>query len=381
MEKGESEMGCLVSDFSEILEDIAPPELAEDWDRVGLQCGSPEMAVDTVLVALEVTGEVVEEARERGAGLIICHHPLIFEPLADLREDGPPGDLVCSVVRSGLAVYASHTNLDAAPLGVNTALAESLGLREHVPLVEGPTRPACKLVTFLPPEHLESVSRSLFAAGAGVIGEYTGCSFRSEGTGTFYAGPETSPAYGERGRMNEVREVRLEVQVEEKLLGTALGALLASHPYEEPAVDVYSIRIPSKGGMGRVGELERPLRLDGLAELCRERLQNPAVRFAGRPEREVKRVAVCGGRGAHLAKEALRAGAEVLVTGDVGHHQAVAALNMGLAVVDAGHYHTERTVVPFLVRLLKERASRKGLEVDVIASRVDACPWKIGGAS
>ncbi len=374
-------MVCAVSDICGLMDELAPPELAEEWDRVGLQCGSPERRVSAVLVALEVNEEVSREALERGAGMIVCHHPLIFEPLPHLREDGFPGALVCSVVRRGIAVFAAHTNLDAAPWGVNAALAESLGLREHLPLREMATRPACKLVTFLPPEHLEAVSRALFQAGAGVIGEYTGCSFRSEGTGTFYAGLGTTPAYGEKGKMNEVREVRLEVQVEERLLGKALRALIDSHPYEEPAVDVYSIRVPTKGGLGRVGTLEGPLRLEELADLCRERLQNPAVRFAGSPDREVRRVAVCGGRGAHLAADALRAGADVLVTGDVSHHQAVAALNMGLAVVDAGHYHTERTSVPFLARLLGERAERKGLEVEILASRVDTCPWKVGGAS
>lgn len=374
-------MGGKAAEIIGLLEDVAPPEMAEEWDRVGLQCGSPEKVVEAALVALEVTGEVVEEARGSGAGLVICHHPLIFEPLADLREDRPPGDLVCSVIRSDLAVYAAHTNLDAAPLGVNAALAESLGLRDHAPLAEGVTRPACKLVTFLPPEQVRAVSEALFEAGAGVIGDYHGCSFRSPGTGTFYAGPETSPAYGEKGRMNEVGEVRLEVLVEERLLGPALRALLNAHPYEEPAVDVYAVRVPWRGGLGRIGELEVPMRLDGLADLCRERLGNPAVRFAGRSGRVVRRVAVCGGRGAHLAAEAMRAGAEALVTGDVSHHQAVAALQMGLAVVDAGHYHTERTVVPHLARLLGERARRKGLEVEVIASRVDTCPWNAGGAS
>ncbi len=374
-------MGCRVQDMTGILEDIAPPGLAEEWDNVGLQCGSPHAEVDAVLVALEVNEEVVEEAVERGAGLIVCHHPLIFEPLKDLREDDPRSRLACEVVRTRLAVYAAHTNLDAAPLGVNAALAEALGLRDDAPLMEGITRPARKVVTFLPPEHVVAVSETLFAAGAGVIGEYTGCSFRAEGTGTFYAGAGTSPAYGEKGAMNEVREVRLEVLVEERLLGRALRALLQAHPYEEPAVDVYPTEIPWAGGMGRVGRLQGPLRLRELADLCRTRLGNPCVRFAGPPDREVERVAVCGGRGAHLAAAARRAGADALVTGDVGHHQALEALALGLAVVDAGHYHTERTVVPFLARLLKERAERRGLEVEVIASHVDSSPWKVGGGS
>lgn len=374
-------MGCRVSEVVEIMENIAPPELAVDGDNVGLQFGSRESSVETVLLALEVNRWVVEEAMEREAGLIVCHHPPLFRPLRRLLDDEPQEALIGMILRSGISVYAAHTNLDAAPQGVNAALAEALGLVNHVPLEGVAIREGYKLVTFVPPEHLEMVSGALFEAGAGVIGEYTGCSFSSEGTGTFFPGETASPAYGERGRMNEVREVRLEVQVEGRNLGKALRALFAVHPYEEPAVDIYRAHIPFRGGIGRVGELPRPMRLEELADLCRRRLANPDVRFAGHPETEVRNVAVCGGSGAENISEARRAGAEVLVTGDVSHHRAWEALEAGLAIVDAGHYHTERTVIPFLARLLEKKSARRGLGVKFITSRVDTCPWNTGGAA
>ncbi len=372
-------MGCSVGKVMELVERIAPRELAEEWDNVGLQFGAADWQVDTVMVALEVDLAVLEEARERGAGMVICHHPPIFRPLRSMREDEPQGRLASTIARSGIAVYAAHSNLDASPQGVNAALAEALGLVSHRPLPGSGARTGYKLVTFLPPEEVDRVSEALFSAGAGHIGDYRGCSFRVEGTGTFTAAPSSQPAYGVAGAENRVSEVRLEVWVGEGDRARAEEALLSAHPYEEPVIDVYEVRSPSRGGMGRVGEAPRRLRLGELAALCRERLGSPVVKLAGDPEREVGRVAVCGGRGSFLAGAAREAGAEVLVTGDVGHHEAQEALRRGLAIIDAGHYHTERTVVPHLAGRLAEMASEEGVEVRFVASVTDTSPWSTGG--
>ncbi len=373
-------MSCTVGDVVELMERIAPVDTAEPGDNVGLLIGSPRSRVGSVLVALELNREVVEEARKAGAGMIVCHHPPIYRPLSRLREDDPQGSLLCHIVRSKLSVYAAHTNLDVSSHGVNVALAEALGLEGHAPLQAATFREGYKVVTFVPSEHLIRVSEALFRAGAGVIGDYLGCSFRTEGTGTFLPEAGAHPAYGEVGRMNEVPEFRLEVLAEKARLGRVLAALYAAHPYEEPAVDVYAVSTPIRGGMGRVGELPQPMSLEELAEHCRRRLGNPAVRFAGPAGLSVSKVAVCGGSGGSAARAAREAGAQALITGDVGHHQAQEAREMGLALVDAGHYHTERVVVPFLVRLLKAESIRRGVEVDFTASRKDTCPWESGGA-
>lgn len=373
-------MACKAQEIIAIVEELAPPHLAEGWDNVGLQVGSAHAVVDAVLVSLDADLEVIAEARERGAGLVVCHHPPIFRPLRRVVTDEAAGALVREALVAGVAVYAAHTNLDASPHGVNVALAELLGLREHAPLLSAPAGESYKLVTYLPPAHVAEVSAALFRAGAGVIGGYTGCSFRSEGTGTFTAGSHTRPAYGGRGE-NEVAEVRLETVVAGAKLEGALEALLAAHPYEEPAYDVYRRHNPSGAGLGRVGDLPAPVSLEEFARACAQALGNPGVRLAGDARAMVSRVAVCGGSGAGLAARALECGAQALVTGDVGFHQAREAAAAGLAVIDGGHYHTERPVVRHLASLLAGRAREWDLQVEVIASQAHTDPWSDGGAA
>jgi dinuclear metal center YbgI/SA1388 family protein len=373
-------MSCRIEEIIALLEQLAPPAFAEDWDNVGLQLGSAREEVTAVLLALDATREVLAEARAKEAGLLICHHPLIFHPLLRLVTDEPAGALVREALISGVAVYAAHTNLDASQYGVNTALAELLGLRDHHQLQRAGTRGGFKLVTFLPPQHVAAVTSALFRAGAGIIGDYSGCSFRAEGYGTFTPGPRSHPVYGKAGTANEVREFRLELSVGEDGLEAAVAALLESHPYEEPAYDVYPLRGVVGAGLGRVGDLPAPMGLGDLARRCSLELGNPAVRVSsGDPDLAVSRVAVCGGSGAKLAREALAAGAQVLITGDVGYHESQEAAAAGLAFIDAGHYHTEWPVLPYLASLLAERAEGKGLGVEILVSDVRTCPWINGG--
>ncbi len=372
-------MSCKIAGVIAILEELAPPQYAEDWDNVGLLVGSRQAETGAVLVALDCTREVLDEAVEAGAALVVCHHPPIFRPLKRLLADDPVGLLLHRAVAAGVSVYAAHTNLDASEVGVNTVLAEILGLTDLSALQRAPERRRNKLVTFLPPDHVAAVSAALFSAGAGRIGDYAGCSFRLEGAGTFTPGPDSHPAYGEKGGPNEVREVRLEVVVEEKDLARTLEALLLSHPYEEPAYDVYPLRDFSPAGLGRVGNLPRPLSLADLALRCSRELANPAVRVAGDPALGITRVAVCGGSGGKLARAAVRAGAQALVTGDVGYHDALEAAGLGLAVIDAGHYHTERPAMQRLARLLEEGMERAGLEAPVRLSEIRTDPWSWGG--
>ncbi len=373
-------MACTVADIITLMEGIAPPGLAESWDNVGLQTGSRRAEVSVVLVSLDAHPRTLEEARSRGAGLLICHHPLIFRPLHRVLTDEPAGDLLCDALTSGIAVYAAHTNLDASLQGVNVALAELFSLRDHRPLLEAPAGEGYKLVTFLPPEHAGAVSAALFEAGAGVIGDYTGCSFQVRGSGTFVPGPGANPAYASGGGPNEVSEVRLETVLEADMVGRAVEALLASHPYEEPAYDVYRLHVPAGTGLGRIGDLAETLSLDELARRCRDLLHSPAPRVAGDASTLVRSLAVCGGSGGKMAARALEAGAQAMITGDVDYHEAQEALSAGLAIIDAGHYHTEWPVVPRLASLLAGRAEQKGLEVEILVSDVNTDPWSNGGA-
>jgi len=373
-------MTCKVGEIINLLEELAPPHLAEDWDNVGLQVGSVRAEVDATLISIDPSPAVIEEARRRGAGMIVCHHPLIFRPLRRVVQDEPAGALLQDAMLAGIAVYAAHTNLDSSPQGVNVALAELFELQDHVPLLPAPVGEGYKLVTFLPAEHVAAVSAALFEAGAGNIGDYTGCSFRVHGTGTFTPGPGSSPVYGSKTGPSEVSEARLEMVVETDRMGDVVKALLASHPYEEPAYDFYRLYMPAGAGLGRVGDLPEPASLGQLARECRRLLQNPAARLAGDPSIAVRRLAVCGGSGGKLAARAVEAGAQALITGDVDHHEAQEALAAGLAVIDAGHYHTEKPVVPHLAALLAEGAERAGLKLEILVSEVHTDPWINGGA-
>jgi dinuclear metal center YbgI/SA1388 family protein len=372
-------MTCLVRDIVAIMDEIAPPACAEEWDRVGLQVGSPQWETAAVLVSLAATVEVVDEARRKGAGLIVCHHPPLFRPLSRLLVDEPLGSLLQRALVDRVAIFAAHTNLDAAELGVSARLAELLELKDPAPLVSPALAARLKLVTFVPPEHAERVSAALFEAGAGKIGDYGGCSFRVEGTGTFIPGPSSKPAVGEVGKYNQMGEVRLEVVADEAELEGILEALRENHPYEEPACDVYPVRTPVAFALGREGGLPRPLEVRELARLCSRLLENPGVRWGGDPRAVVERVAVCGGSGGEMVEAALRAGAQALVTGDVGYHQARDAVDRGLAIIDAGHYHTERPMVTRLASLLREKAGERGLEVEILASHARTNPWNDGG--
>jgi dinuclear metal center YbgI/SA1388 family protein len=376
----EGYMTCSVGDIVTLLEELAPPGLAEEWDNAGLQVGSALAQIRSALVCLDVTSAVLEEARVRGAGLLLCHHPPIFRPLRRLVTDEPQTALLRDALVADLAIYAAHTSLDASPYGVNAALAALFELENQRPLLLAPLADGCKLVTFVPTEHVAAVSAALFGAGAGIIGGYSGCSFRVEGTGTFTPGPGTHPAYGETSAPNEVREVRLEVVLTAERASEVVAALLASHPYEKPAYDLYRTHIPSGAGLGRVGDLPKPVSLGELARRCAALLGCPPPRFAGDVASVIRRIAVCGGSGGKLVMPALQAGAQALITGEVGHHEALEATAAGLAIIDAGHYHTERPVVPHLASLLAQRARETGLEVEILASEKHTDPWSDGGA-
>lgn len=372
-------MARRVRDIASRMEEIAPPELAAEGDNVGLLLGDPDREVERVLLALDVTGEVVREAIGRGAGMIISHHPLIFRPLRRLVHNDPVGRLATELLQNGIALYSAHTNLDCCQEGVNAALADSLGLKEVRPLRPF-SPPFYKLVTFVPPDFLDRVREALFDVGAGVIGRYLNCSHSVLGEGTFRPQKGASPYFGREGVEERVKECRLEVLVEGGRVAAALDALSEVHPYEEPAVDVYPLNNPGRVyqtvGMGRLGFLEHPLSLAELAERCRSALGCRRVRLFGEPGLRVSRVAVCGGRGGFLVPEAAGK-ADVLVTGDVDHHQALDALGRGLALLDAGHYHTERPVLARLKGLLEEAVGVTDSGVDFLVSEVDTCPERV----
>lgn len=369
-----------VADWAALTDRHWPERDAEGWDRVGLQVGDPAAPVSAVLVCLDVTHVVLDEAERVGAELILAHHPLLLRGLERLTPDTASGALALRAARAGIALLAAHTNFDVAEGGTSDPVAALLGLCDVRPLVPagfgGPGR-ELKLVTFVPPDHTAAVLDALSAAGAGDIGEYSACSFRVAGTGTFRPSEQANPTVGERGRLNEAAEDRLELVLPRGRVADVVAALRAVHPYEEVAFDLVPLAAaPESGkGLGRVGDLAAPLTLRDAARLLATELPSPHLRSAGDPDRVLRRVAVCGGAGDSLIGAALAAGADCFVTGDLRHHPALDALTMGMALIDAGHYPTEAAALPHLLATLRDSAARAGLRARLVASAIRTEPW------
>jgi dinuclear metal center YbgI/SA1388 family protein len=340
-----------VAQIAEAVERIAPLALAEGWDNCGLQVGDPEAEANRVLVALTPLPEVFEEAEEKGADFLLFHHPLIFDPLKTIVTSSYPGGLLARAIRNGLAVYAAHTSYDATPAGVSVALARALGLGGPLRVLS-PRGALRKLVVFVPEESVDAVAKVLAEVGAGVIGDYTECTFRTQGTGTFRGGDETNPYLGEKGRLEEVEEVRIETVVPAHAVDRAVEAATAAHPYEEMALDVYPVEGSPEGcGYGRLGILPDQLTAGELREHVSESLGFPS-RLVADPERRIETVAALGGSGGSFIPEAAASPAHAYVTGDVDYHDALLAESLGLTVIDAGHAATELpSLEPLALRL------------------------------
>jgi dinuclear metal center YbgI/SA1388 family protein len=329
-----------VAQIAEAVERMAPLSLAEEWDNCGLQVGDPEAEVNQVLVALTPLPEVFEEAEERGADFLLFHHPLIFDPLKTIVTSSYPGGLLVRAIRNGLAVYAAHTSYDAAPAGVSVTLARTLGLDGPLRVLS-PRGALRKLVVFVPEDNVDAVAKALAEAGAGAIGDYTECTFRTQGKGTFRGGECANPYLGEKGRLEEVEEVRVETVVPAHAVRRAVDAAIAAHPYEEVALDVYPVEGSPEGcGYGRLGTLPDRLTAEELREHVSESLGFPS-RLVADAGRRIETIAVLGGSGSSFIPEVAASGARAYVTGDVDYHDALLAESLGLTVIDAGHAATE----------------------------------------
>ncbi|HWR43887.1 Nif3-like dinuclear metal center hexameric protein [Sporomusa sp.] len=365
-------MPVICRDIIAELEKLAPKHLAETWDNVGLLLGHPEQNIHKVIVALDVDQTLVNEAIAVGVDLIIAHHPLIFKGITSIRTDSPQGSMLAALIKAGIAVYAAHTNLDSAPGGVNDALAQKLELKEVRPLATVYQEQLHKLVIFVPSTHVEQVRKAITEAGAGHIGNYSHCTFLTHGTGTFLPLTESKPFIGEPGRLEFVDECRLETILPASLRSDVISAMLAAHPYEEVAYDEYLLlNKGSSYGLGRVGRLISPMRLDRFISHVKTALNINSVKAAGSVNALISKVAVCGGSGASLIKNAIRAGADILVTGDVKYHEAQQAVAEGLTIIDAGHFATEQPVVECVAGYLNDCAKKNLWNITIIAKNTN----------
>ncbi|MEE0511211.1 MAG: Nif3-like dinuclear metal center hexameric protein [Peptococcaceae bacterium] len=355
-----------VKDIMQQIEHLAPTMLKEDWDNVGLQIGDPAAEVKRVLLALTPSLTVVEEAIEKHADLIVTHHPFIFKGVKTLRTDTAIGRMSQLCLKHDVALYAAHTNLDIARGGVNDVLAERLGLVDVEGLEETLATPRYKVVVFVPISHLETVKTALFEAGAGWQGNYDACAWSVAGQGQFRPLQGADPYLGQVGAVEEVAEARLEVLVDHAVLAKVLTALRQSHPYEEPAYDVFVNEASvERESLGRIGRLPQPKAFVEWLDDVKSSLNLPVISFAGPTNTQVERVALCGGSATEFLHRAKQLGADVYVTGDMKYHDAQQAVELGLPMVDVSHYAGER---PVLARLSSYLTESFGDMLDVIIS-------------
>ncbi len=360
------------------MEQWAPKRLAVPDDRIGLQVGTLNKKLKKVLVALDVTEEVVDEAIAEQAGLIIAHHAVIYRPLKALRTDLPGGKLLEKLIKHDIAVYIAHTNLDIAEGGVNDMLADALGLQDRRILSETMREPYRKLVVYVPDSHAEPVSEALFQAGAGQVGHYKECSFQLAGTGTFTPQEGSQPYIGRSGQREHVTEKRIETIVPASLERKVLQVLRSAHPYEEPAYDLLPLELDGHAyGLGRIGKREQPCTLRELVEDVKQACQVPYVRFVGDERQQVSKVAVLGGAGGRYLAQAKFAGADVMITGDVDYHAAHDALAAGLCVIDAGH-NIEKIMKHGVADRLGSQLRQMGYSTVMVPSRIDTEVFKLG---
>ncbi len=336
------------------LESIAPRSLQEDYDNSGLQVGDPEMEIDSALVCLDVTEEVIQEAVAKRAKLVISHHPLIFRGLKSLSGGGYVERTLLLAITKGVAIYSIHTNLDNVIDGVNGEIASRLGLKPIGVLDPKPDQ-LRKIVVFVPIAQAEIVRSAMFAAGAGAIGKYDECSFNLEGQGTFRAGEGTEPFVGELGTRHTEAEVRIEMIYRSAQEGAILAAMRNAHPYEEVAYDIYPMKNSDREiGAGIIGEWDEALSEIELLDRLKNVFKLKALRHTALLEKPIKRVAICGGSGAFLLKKAIGAKADAYITGDVKYHEFFDA-DRRLFLVDIGHYGSEQYTMNLIERKVREK--------------------------
>jgi dinuclear metal center YbgI/SA1388 family protein len=359
-----------IADVIGFLEQLIPLSIAAEWDNVGLILGERTAVVRSIMTCLTVTPEVVDEAVRAKVSLIVAHHPMLFRATKRLTDASNEGRMIHALIRSGVAVYSPHTAFDNCKGGINDQWATQLGLIEVSPLRPNTCPGRCKIVVFVPDKDLKRVSDALFNAGAGVIGNYSECSFRLLGTGTFLGGDASQPTIGERGRREEVAEWRLEVVCRESHVEKAVRAMRAAHSYEEPAFDIYPLRSDSGPGEGRVGRLPQPETLAHLADRIRTHLGSGMVQVVGDQSRQVSRIALACGAAGEFLGDAVRERADVFLTGEMRFHDYLAAKAHGIGLILPGHFASE-----FLgTRLLAEKLRDHFTDIVVSVSQSDTDP-------
>lgn len=360
-----------IKELTQYLEQIAPLAYQESYDNAGLIVGHPDDEINRALIALDCTEEIVDEAIEKGCDIVIAHHPIVFSGLKKLNGKNYVERVVIKAIRHGIALYAVHTNLDNVLGGVNSKIAEKLGLLSQAVL--RPKRNLLKkLSVFVPRTHVESVRKALFQAGAGALGDYDECSYNTLGYGTFRPLQGANPTIGKINEQERVEETKIEVVYPEIIERSVLVAMYAAHPYEEVAHDIFALENAlATVGSGVIGNLTTPLSETAFLAHLKEKLDVQVIRHTKLRNRPISRVAVCGGAGGFLLEDAKRSGADIFISADYKYHEFFEAEG-DIVIADIGHFESEQ----FTQELLLEIIRKKFVNFAVLLTEIETNPIK-----
>lgn len=343
-----------IKDITDELEAIAPKPFQEDYDNCGLLTGNSDTKVTNALVSLDCTEEILDEAIQKNCNLIISHHPILFKGIKKLNGSNYVERTLIKAIKNDIAIYALHTSLDnVLQKGVNSKIAEKLGL-SNLKVLDPKSDKLAKLVTFVPVSNAEEVRNALFEAGAGKIGNYDWCSFNLEGNGTFRGNESTNPYVGKKGEVHSETEIRIETIFPLFLKNKIVTTLINSHPYEEVAYDIYALENDwSQVGSGIVGELNEPIPIPDFLSLLKKNLKTGVIKYTSL-NKPVSKIAVCGGAGSFLLKNAIAANADVFVTSDFKYHEFFDA-EKKIMICDVGHYESEQFTPELIIEIIKNK--------------------------
>lgn len=336
------------------IENFAPLAYQEDYDNCGLITGQKDQTITGALLTLDCTEEIIEEAIKNNCNLIIAHHPILFAGLKKINGSNYVERTIIKAIQNNIAIYAAHTNLDNVKQGVNKKMADKLGLK-NLHILAPKSNLLKKLVTFVPESHHQAVLEAIFNAGAGNIGNYANCSFNLEGTGTFKGNSDTKPFIGKPNELSTEKEIRIETVFEFNKEANILSALLKAHPYEEVAYDIYSIANKHQQiGSGMIGELETGMNEDDFLGHVKKSLLSVCLKHTKKSGKTIKKVAICGGSGRFLLKNAINSGADAFITSDFKYHEFFDAENK-LLLIDAGHFETEQFTPEIFYEIIQNK--------------------------
>jgi len=343
-----------VKSICELIEEVAPLALQESYDNAGLLVGDPQMAINSVLICIDVTEEVIEEALLKSCNLIVSHHPLIFSGLKRLTGQNEVQRCVAKAIKNDIAIYAAHTNLDNVLQGVSGKMAEKIGLK-NIRILQPKQDGLLKLITYVPQLYSHTIRQELFEAGAGRIGNYDSCSFNGDGTGTFRANENARPFVGTIDELHLEPETRIEVVLPAYLKNQVLEALLKTHPYEEPAYDFIPLKNAwNQVGAGVVGELEEAENELDFLNRIKVLFKNPTIRYTDFLGKKIKRVALCGGSGSSFLQDAITAKADVYISGDFKYHEFFDAQKR-ILIADIGHFESEQFTKDIFLEIITKK--------------------------